>query len=67
MLPDIQLSSTPVRGSIFRPRKRLRLELEEEDEEEQTESEIHVEPHDSTFHPESVTQESELKRVVNSI
>lgn len=54
------MSSTPVRGSIFRPSKRPRLELEEEDEEEQTESEIHVEPHDSTFHPESVTQESEL-------
>ncbi|KAI7810856.1 uncharacterized protein LOC130552890 isoform X2 [Triplophysa rosa] len=50
MLPDMRLSSTPVRGSMFRPSKRPRLELEEEHEEER----------DSTYIPESVTQESEL-------
>ncbi|XP_056624390.1 uncharacterized protein LOC130437186 isoform X2 [Triplophysa dalaica] len=45
----MRLSSTPDRGSIFRPSKRPRLELEE-----------HEEEHDSTYTPESVTQESEL-------
>lgn len=56
MFPDAPLSSTPVRGSIFRPSKRPRLVLDEEEE-----SELHVEPHDSTYNPDSVvTQESEL-------
>ncbi|XP_077063253.1 uncharacterized protein LOC143715388 isoform X3 [Siphateles boraxobius] len=56
MCPDVELSSTPVRGSIFRPSKRPRLVLDEEEE-----SELHVEPNESTYNPDSVvTEESEL-------
>ncbi|XP_052402604.1 uncharacterized protein LOC127949408 isoform X2 [Carassius gibelio] len=56
MFPDVQLSSTPVRGSVFRPSKRPRLVLDEEEE-----SELNVEPTDSTYNPDSVvTEESEL-------
>nr|XP_021331120.1 uncharacterized protein LOC110439428 isoform X1 [Danio rerio] len=59
-LPDMQLSSTPIKGSIFRPSKRPRLLLEEEDDnndDEDEESDLHVEPHDSTYNPESVVTE----------
>lgn len=48
MLPDVQLSSTPVRGSIFRPSKRPHLVLDGEEEEE---SELHVGPNESTYNP----------------
>ncbi|XP_067269187.1 uncharacterized protein [Pseudorasbora parva] len=57
MFPDVQLSSTAVRGSVFRPSKRPRLVLDDEEEE----PELHVEPNDSTYNPDSVvTEESEL-------
>ncbi|CAM4649718.1 unnamed protein product [Leuciscus chuanchicus] len=66
MLQDMHLSSTPIKGSMFRPSKRPRLVLEEEEEEDEeekddTESQVQVEPHDSTYNPESTaTEESEL-------
>ncbi|KAF4097383.1 hypothetical protein G5714_021391 [Onychostoma macrolepis] len=60
MFPDVHLSSTQIKGSMFRPRKRPRLMLEEE-EKDDTESEVQVEPHESTYNPEcTATEESEL-------
>ncbi len=60
MLQDMHLSSTPIKGSMFRPSKRPRLVLEEEEEKDDTESEVQVEPHDLTYNPESTaTEESE--------
>ncbi|XP_039518795.1 uncharacterized protein LOC120473159 isoform X2 [Pimephales promelas] len=61
MLQDMHPSSTPIKGSMFRPRKRPRLELEEDEEMDDTESQVQVEPQDSTYNPESTaTKESEL-------
>ncbi len=58
LLPDVHLSSTPIKGSMFRPSKRPRLVLEEE-EKDDTESEVQV--HDSTYNPNpTATEESEL-------
>lgn len=57
-LPLMQLSSTPIKGSIFRPSKRPRLLLEkDDDDDDDEESDLHVEPHDSTYKSESLFTE----------
>lgn len=60
MFYNVPFSSTPVKDSVFIPRKRPRLVLEEE-EEEDSDSQLLEQPHDSTYNMESVvTEESEL-------